>query len=156
MRRTIMKRRHQASRVVKGSAGTLLVVCGLFVTGCTHTVEVPREDFDMVRDAGAEYLKVRTVSGETWTVYECWATDSTLVVSMTKGPVTSSGHYPSTSSRQIFVKHQPPVEIPFDEICWIDRVEKDEVVSNAALVTAGTVGFLFFLMVMSANNSGYN
>lgn len=151
-----MKRKYLTSPVIRICAGILLAVYGVSVTGCTRTVEVPREDFDMVRDAGAEYLKVRTVSGETWTVYECWATDSTLVVSMTKGPVTSSGHYPSTSSRQIFVKHQPPVEIPFDEICWIDRVEKDEVVSNAALVTAGTVGFLFFMMVMAANNSGYN
>jgi hypothetical protein len=149
--------RATARRFLGGAArhtAVLVAILGI-ATGCTRTVEVPREDFDRVRDTGAEYLLVRTVDGHTWRVVEGWATDSTLVVSMTKGPVVADGHYPSPgSSQQMLIQHHPPMEIPFGDICWIDRVETDEVVSGVATVTAGVVA-MFFVIVLWSANTGY-
>ena len=131
----------------------------LLTASCTRTIEVPRESFDTVRDTGAEYLLVRTRSGDTWKVVEGWAVDSTLVVSLTKGPMEHDGHYPSPgSSHSVFIRHHPPMEIPFDEICWIDRVETDEAMSNAAAASVGVVAMLLVLMVWAgsqAPSSGY-
>lgn len=129
----------------------------VLAAGCTRTIEVPRENFDTLRDTGAEYLLVRTRSGETWKVYEGWAADSTLVVSLTKGPTESDGHYPSPgSSRSVFIRHHPPMQIPFDEICWIDRVERDEAMSNAATASVGVVAALFMLLLWAGSQAPYS
>jgi hypothetical protein len=133
----------------------LLLVYGLSVTGCTRSVEVPRDQFDMVHGAGAEYLKVRTVSGDTWRVYECWSTDSTLVVALTEDEPAPTGHYPATTPRLILTRHSPPMEIRFEDICWIDRVERDEVMSGAATFAVGIVGaFAFLVLIAAASDDG--
>lgn len=136
-------------------ATALAAIMGMGSAGCTRTIEVPRGEFETVRDSGAEYLVVKTVSGDTWTVYEGWATDSTLVVSLTRGPLVHDSHYPSAGpSQQIYIRHHPPMEIPFEDICWIDRVETDPVLSNAAAVSVGVVTMLFVLVLWSANQAG--
>lgn len=152
MSKTIIPIRNAGSFLSRLVAASLVAGIGWFAAGCTRTVEVPRDNFDMVRDSGVEYLLVRTVSGRTWTVHECWATDSTLVVSMTKGPAAQGGQYPSKVSNPIFIRHRPPMEIPFDEICWIDRVERDEVVSNAAVLSVGVLAAFFMILVLAANS----
>jgi len=131
----------------------LVVGAGVVAAGCTRTIEVPRDDFDSVRDSGAEYLRVRTVSGETWIIEECWATDSTLVVSLTMGRPARNNHYPARATTPVLIRYRPPMEIPFEEICWIDRVEKDMVVSNAAAVSVGVVGAFFVLLLLASSNS---
>ena len=153
-----MKRIHRSETnpkpmLLRVLTGGVLAGLWFFTGGCTRTVEVPRENFDMVRDSGAEYLRVRTMAGETWIIQECWATDSTLVVSMTKGRPAQNDTYPARASMAVLIRHRPPMEIPFEEICWIDRVERDMVVSNAAAVSVGVVGAIFALLLLASSGS---